>query len=54
MNRSAKIAAIFICILLCTLGAIFSPNEKTDVRESKHFIVPIRNQEPNRHAWLLT
>jgi hypothetical protein len=53
MNRLIRIVAIFICILMCALGAIFSPNEKADVLESKNAVVPITNQQPHRRAWIL-
>jgi len=52
MTRTIKAAVLLMCILVCTLGAFFSPQETAPDRASKTQVLPVNNRQPHRGAWL--
>lgn len=52
MRQTTKAALLFCVLLLCALGAIFSPKETVPGRESKTHVVPVNNRQSHRGGWL--
>ena len=52
MRPTTKAALLFLCFLLCAVGAALSPNETTSELQPKRDLVPVNNQQPHRGVWL--
>jgi hypothetical protein len=52
MRQGTKASLLFCALLLCALGAVFSPKEPAKDREPKTQVMPVNNQRPHRGIWL--
>ena len=53
MTRTIKAALLFLCFMVCALGAVLSPKEAAkNERDSRTQVVPVNNHQPHRGFWL--
>jgi hypothetical protein len=52
MRQRTKASFLFCALLLCALGAAFSPGEPEKDREPKTQVMPVHNERPFRGVWL--
>ncbi len=52
MKATTKAALLFLCFLLCGLGAVLSPKDAAPAREPKIQVVPVNNRQAQRGLWL--
>jgi hypothetical protein len=48
MTRTIKASLLFSVFALCTFGAIFSPKQKSEIREQPTQVVPVNNHQSHR------
>jgi len=53
MKLTTKAALLFLCFMVCALGAVLSPKGTAkDERDSHTQVVPVNNSHRHRAIWL--
>jgi len=53
MKLTTKAALLFLCFMVCALGAILSPKGTAkEERDSHTQVVPVNNHQRHRNVWL--
>jgi len=53
MKPTTKATLLFVCLMVCALGAILSPKETAkEERDSHTQVVPVNNSQRHRGIWL--
>jgi hypothetical protein len=52
MRPTIKAAMLFLCFLLCAVGAALSPKETASDARLKTQLVPVNNHQAHRSGWL--